>query len=267
MVIRTAILVDGGFYRKRARHQWGPKTSEERAKELTAYCMAHINKKDGPIPRYLYRIFYYDCLPTRRSVYHPLTKQNVDLEKSGTSTWTQAFMDELKRRRKYALRLGTLAEKPNYNLSPSVTRDLLSGKRTLDSLKIDDFEFHARQKGVDMKIGIDIASLAYKHQVDQIILISGDSDFVPAAKLARREGLDFILDSMGASIKADLFEHIDGLETLWKHSPQGSSLVNQSTNAIPLQKAEVSEPAENVPPPITLNIDIEKCSSVNPPHS
>ena len=33
-----------------------------------------------------------------------------------------------------------------------------------------------RQKGVDLKIGIDIASLAYKKLVDQIVLISGDSD-------------------------------------------------------------------------------------------
>lgn len=64
-----------------------------------------------------------------------------------------------------------------------------------------------------MRIGVDIASLAFKKQVDQIILISGDSDFVPAAKLARREGIDFIVDPMGASIADDLFEHIDGLQT------------------------------------------------------
>jgi uncharacterized LabA/DUF88 family protein len=32
--------------------------------------------------------------------------------------------------------------------------------------------------------------------VQQIVLISGDEDFVPALKLARREGIDFILDPM-----------------------------------------------------------------------
>ena len=42
---------------------------------------------------------------------------------------------------------------------------------------------------------------------------SGDSDFVPAAKLARREGIDFILDPMWNPISSDLFEHIDGLKT------------------------------------------------------
>ena len=66
-----------------------------------------------------------------------------------------------------------------------------------------------------MKIGVDIASLAYKKQVDQIILIAGDSDFVPAAKLARREGIDFILDPMWGNITDDLFEHIDGLKSQW----------------------------------------------------
>jgi len=53
-------------------------------------------------------------------------------------------------------------------------------------------------------------------KVDQIILIAGDSDFVPAAKLARREGVDFILDPMWADIKPDLFEHIDGLKSQWR---------------------------------------------------
>ena len=37
----------------------------------------------------------------------------------------------------------------------------------------DDFVFVAQQKGVDMRVGVDIASLAYKKQVDQIILIAG----------------------------------------------------------------------------------------------
>lgn len=69
------------------------------------------------------------------------------------------------------------------------------------------------QKGVDMKIGLDIASLAFKKQVEKIILISGDSDFVPAAKLARREGIDFVLDPLFNPIKPDLYEHIDGLRT------------------------------------------------------
>lgn len=214
---KTAILVDGGFYRKRAAHLWSKKTAEERAKELSAYCHAHMQDRDGNASRELYRIFYYDCKPIgRRSIYHPLTKRNVDLDKSETYTWTLTFLEELKKRRKFALRLGELSNQACYNLRPDVTKKLLAGTRTLDSLTEEDFMFVAQQKGVDMRIGIDISSLAFKKQVDQIILIAGDSDFVPAAKLARREGIDFILDPMWADIKEDLFEHIDGLRSQWK---------------------------------------------------
>lgn len=201
---KTAILVDGGFYRKRAAHLWGKKTAEERAKELSAYCHAHMQDRDGNASRELYRIFYYDCKPIgRRSIYHPLTKRNVDLDKSETYTWTLTFLEELKKRRKFALRLGELSNQACYNLRPDVTKKLLAGTRTLDSLTEEDFMFVAQQKGVDMRIGIDISSLAFKKQVDQIILIAGDSDFVPAAKLARREGIDFILDPMWADIEEE----------------------------------------------------------------
>jgi hypothetical protein len=42
----------------------------------------------------------------------------------------------------------------------------------------DDIEPNIRQKGVDMRIGLDIASLTLKKQVQVIVLVTGDS--VPA---------------------------------------------------------------------------------------
>lgn len=106
----------------------------------------------------------------------------------------------------------------HFNLDPGKMKQLLSGDISIDDLSEHDFSISFEQKGVDMRIGIDIASLAYKKQVSQIILIAGDSDFVPAAKMARREGIDFILDPMESTIKDNLFEHIDGLETVWRTS-------------------------------------------------
>lgn len=85
---------------------------------------------------------------------------------------------------------------------------------TLEQLKEDDVFLSIRQKGIDMKIGVDITTLALKKFVDCIVLFSGDSDFVPAAKLARREGIDFILDPMRANVEPQLFEHIDGLKSV-----------------------------------------------------
>ena len=228
-MIWTAILVDGGFYRKRAKYLWGEKTAEARAKELKAYCFAHLRDDGSGEARYLYRIFYYDCEPVgRKSVYHPLKKANMDLDKSSTYIWTTAFFEELKQSRKFALRMGKLSDQMHYNLKPEVTKALCQGKRTLESLTEKDFVFSAQQKGVDMKIGVDIASLAYKKQVQQIILIAGDSDFVPAAKLARREGIDFILDPMWSQIRSDLFEHIDGLKSCWKKKKESDRVEDRA---------------------------------------
>ena len=124
------------------------------------------------------------------------------------------FYDCLKKKRKFALRLGEISDiNVGYYLSPQKTKDLLNGKIKIEDIKENDLKLQMMQKGVDMRIGLDIASLAYKKEVNQIVLISGDSDFVPAAKLARREGIDFVLDPLGAKVKDNLFEHIDGLNT------------------------------------------------------
>lgn len=126
------------------------------------------------------------------------------------------FIDELKHKRKFALRLGRLApkhDKVSFAIKPDIFKKICRDKDAFKNLKEEDFVLSIEQKGVDIKIGVDISSLAYKKQVDRIVLISGDSDFVPAAKLARREGIDFILDPLYNHIPDDLSEHIDGLRT------------------------------------------------------
>ncbi|MBR1561614.1 MAG: NYN domain-containing protein [Ruminococcus sp.] len=208
--VTTAIMVDGGFYRKRAFYHWGDKDPKARADELFDFCMSLLRDKHEQ--RNLYRIFYYDCPPVSKMVYNPITKKSDNLEKSAEYTWTNKFFQELRHRRKMALRLGRLSDNAlQYNLKYDSFKKLINGSISLNELTQNDIELNIEQKGVDMRIGIDISSLAIKRQVDQIILISGDSDFVPAAKHARREGIDFILVPMGATIKPDLHEHIDGM--------------------------------------------------------
>ena len=99
---------------------------------------------------------------------------------------------------------------------PNVAEDLLKKRKTLEDITEDDVMLSVRQKGVDMRIALDISSITLKRQANRIVLISGDSDFVPAAKFARREGIDFILDPMWQRIPDDLHEHIDGLRTVYK---------------------------------------------------
>ena len=208
---KTAILVDGGFYRKRAKKLWGDHSPQETATGLIAYAKRHL--KEHTITHELYRLFYYDCPPISKQMYHPLLKKTINLGATADYVWMREFLECLKEKRKVALRLGTLYDLNSvYTLTYDAVKKLCSGTLQPEDLSAKHFELTIRQKGVDMKIGMDIASLAYKRQVDQIVLIAGDSDFVPAAKLARREGLDFVLDPLEMEIgkDKDLFEHIDG---------------------------------------------------------
>ncbi len=208
---KTAILVDGGFYKIRAHYLWGEKSPQERAEELKSFCMWLLNQNRHE-NRDLYRIFYYDCPPSGKNVFNPLQNRSVDLSRTDQYRWQISFLNELKRMRKFALRLGELSEDAlHYVLNYDAVKKLLRGEMQVADITDRDIRLDIIQKGVDMRIGVDMTSLALKKQVDQIILVSGDSDFVPASKQARREGIDMILATMGATIKPNLHEHIDGL--------------------------------------------------------
>lgn len=123
-----------------------------------------------------------------------------------------SFHRELTKKRKLALRMGeNLETQDGYQLKSKPLKELLSGTIETSDLSEQDFYLDITQKGVDMRIGLDIASLSANNYVNQIVMVSGDSDFVPAAKHARRTGIDFILDPMWARISDSLHEHIDGL--------------------------------------------------------
>ena len=217
---RTAVLVDGGFYRIRAQTLFGVKSPEERADELFSYCMRHLNKgKENESS--LYRIFYYDCPPSTKVVYNPVTQRHVNLAKSDQYRWTTAFFNALVTKRKVALRRGEeLASSGDYTLRAGVLKDLCAGRRSVESLTDRDTRLNITQKGVDMRIGLDIASLVERNLVTQIILISGDSDFFPAAKYARRRGMDFVLDPMWQTVSPSLNEHVDGIRSRVQRPPR-----------------------------------------------
>ncbi|WP_338401594.1 NYN domain-containing protein [Pantoea agglomerans] len=89
----------------------------------------------------------------------------------------------------------------------------MKGQKTWDQLTNEDFYYDIKQKQVDIKLGMDITTLAYEKLVDVIVLVAGDSDFVPAAKHARIKGIDFILDPLRQSVTPSLSEHIDGVQS------------------------------------------------------
>lgn len=170
----------------------------------------------------------------------------IQFGKTPEANFRRELFDELRRSRKFALRLGHVVKEDGWRLKDArLTKKLLHTRDWLQVLEAaigharhgnvpqalrpdeaerlgkiveawrnltpDDVRLGLRQKGVDMRIGLDISTLTLKKQVDTIILVTGDSDFVPAAKLARREGVEFLLDPLWQSIRADLHEHVDGV--------------------------------------------------------
>lgn len=202
---KTAILIDGSFYLKMAKKHWGEKTPQDRANELHAYALSHItfkrNAREEDGKRSLYRIFFYDFPPVNGvNVPQPWNGKNTSLTtKRGGGKWRKDFLACIATKRKVALRLGTINYRnARFVPTPDAIKSLASGAKAFSDLGPDDFRMTGiKQEGVDMRIGLDVASLAGASIVNQVVLIAGDSDFVPVMKYARRNGVDFILDPMG----------------------------------------------------------------------
>ena len=200
--------------------------------------------------QHLYRAFFYDANPYDGKAHHPVDNKSIDFAKSDVAQHRQALFQQLRKERKLALRLGKVNRDSDWTISPRLTKAALKTRQQLAPLQVlqpllqaaganpvnlplttvqaqqlqqafdfwqnlqaGDVALGLRQKGVDMRIAIDIASLTLKKQVKTIVLVAGDSDFVPAAKLARREGIEFILDPLWQNVNDDLFEHIDALQS------------------------------------------------------
>ncbi|MBW7835512.1 MAG: NYN domain-containing protein [Sphingomonadales bacterium] len=250
---RIAVLIDGGFFIKRLpkvvddRFCGTPQTVAEAARIL---CKRHVQRLIGEPEKaknsrwldHVYRLFYYDARPYDGVAHNPVTNRRIEFSRTAQALFREELFQELRQKRKFALRLGKVTKESDWQIPARLTKQLLrtrewlplleahltgdgcfpglteEQRRSLEKLVAtwkdfgeDDITLGLRQKGVDMRIGLDITSITLKKQADTIILVTGDSDFVPAAKLARREGVEFILDPMWQNVQDDLFEHIDGL--------------------------------------------------------
>lgn len=203
---KVVFMIDGWFMRKRiyrlnAFHYEGG--------EIRKYCQKHLRPGDK-----IYRIFYYDTEPLAEKGHRPISKTYVDFSTTKTAIGQQNLLNSIKSTPNFALRLGkTVWRNRSWTLSPLKLNRILDKKISIDELKPTDFSPMIEQKLVDMKIGIDITLIALKRLADVLIIITGDSDFVPALKLARREGMMVGLDPLGAKISPELSEHVDFIET------------------------------------------------------
>lgn len=228
----TAVVIDGAFFLRRFRPSISPTDTNGHwvlAGGVANLVNFHMIERLYATPSWsiidaktagrfradesgeLYRVFFYDCEPLTKKMHSPVSKKALDLAKSPEAILRRNFHNELRRMRKVALRLGSLNEGlSGWKPRPEAVKRWMTDPENFSPTD-DDFQLDVVQKGVDMRLGLDIASMAFKRQVDQIVIVAGDADFIPVAKLARREGIDVILDPMGAHVPAQLEEHVDGI--------------------------------------------------------
>ena len=211
----TAILVDGPFFIRRIR-QIFPSSVHYDAKVMAdlvwRLSAAHLFERNQP-KRHLFRIFFYDTPVFTQRVTLPVSKQQIDLSKSKEGQFRVAFQKQLQRKRKLAVKLGEAREADHWKLNEDALADLLGKRITVDELADEDFTPDSYPTGIELRRGVDLASLAYKRQVQQVVLLTGDGAFSSAAELLRHEGVDVVLDPMWQNISEDLFSYIDGLRS------------------------------------------------------
>jgi uncharacterized LabA/DUF88 family protein len=193
---RIAILIDGGFFKQRFKKNSKRDATKKDVEDLISDIMLNVAKKNAYSahhPDVLIRTFYYDCHPYGKEVLNHDGKTKVDFSKNKLFTKQTAFLHSLDTIEQFALRLGELSFS-GWKMHPDRPTKITP-----------DF----RQKGVDMKIGLDIAWMAGKKTVDKIVLVTGDSDFIAPMKLARREGIQIYLAPMKNNLKHELIRHAD----------------------------------------------------------
>lgn len=170
MLKKTVILIDGGFLRVKTTHA-GKKYDPGFIESFAHRCICEDEE--------ILRVLYYDCAPYSGSVKLPVSGNPHTF--SGSDKW----LDELASKDLFAVRRGVLKFR---GFKPKQTPVHITGQLT-DADFVPDFE----QKGVDMRIGLDIASYSQSRVADRIILVSNDTDCVPALKYGRRHGLQIVI--------------------------------------------------------------------------
>lgn len=205
---KTALLIDGGWFSKGLGKILGLPNGWPNAAQVVKNAKAVLDPDEE-----LFRIFYYDCEPFDREVTNPVNGSKIDYRAMPAYSARKQFFFDLGQTGFVALRRGELKAR-GWEFSETYRQALLSGGAPVAPTHRDVYP-NFEQKGVDMRIGIDVATLSLKKVVERIILFSGDTDMIPALKLARREGLQvFVVKLDPWSLKHNLIEDSDGVRVL-----------------------------------------------------
>lgn len=201
MAEKVVLMLDGGFVKKKLEQRLKHFPTVD---DVVAFCTSVATK---PLLRNttLFRIYYYDAPPFEGTVTNPIDGSVTNFSTHANSARGKALTDSLELKPNFAVRRG-IVNNTGWRLGAAALRSLGTGSRPVTAR---DLVPDLHQKGVDMRIGLDIAFIALRHVADILVLVTGDSDFVPAMKFARREGMRVYLEHMGHGVLRALRAHAD----------------------------------------------------------
>jgi uncharacterized LabA/DUF88 family protein len=217
--MKYAVLIDGGFVRRKLSTPTAPIGIASVTRFLNELS-AHPALSMGT----LHRIYWYDAPPLESSTQRPLRGGRVNFATTPQAQSSRALFSALETVPHMSVRRGDLVFR-----GWRVRQGKLLQQEVAVSISASDLVPDVQQKGVDMRIGLDIASLTMKRHAKTIVLVAGDSDFVPAMKFARREGAKLYLVTLGHTVRASMLEHSDLLLDL--RGEQATEFPQQQTHA------------------------------------
>jgi len=183
---RVAVLIDGGFVRNSAKND---------NKAYDAKFIEKFGLSCKGAAETIHRILYYDCAPFVGKAKLPVSGAMHQFV--GNDQW----LHDLAKKDLFAVRRGVLKFR---GWTPKHV------PIAVKALQDADFAPEFEQKGVDMRIGLDMANYAANRSVEIIALVTNDTDCIPAMKYARRAGLQVALVSVpNRSTTPELMAHCD----------------------------------------------------------
>jgi uncharacterized LabA/DUF88 family protein len=220
MSLRVAVLIDGGYLTKElaarkakaAGLKGGGVDYMPTADEIDSYAQGLLQNESLSGAR-LIRVFFYNAPPLKKSIKHPISGETIDLSATPLARYSDKLHSDLKRKHFFAIRMGELRHQ-GWELKPHAVKDIeraAKAGKNCRAIVAADFRPEINQKGVDLRIGLDIAWISLKRTADILVIISADSDLIPAFKLARAEGVQVFLDTCGNAPQEGMAEHSDFL--------------------------------------------------------
>ena len=151
---RLAIFIDGGYLDSLSQDEFNIPVDYSKINEEI---LNIVSAKSTGIE--LLRTYYYYCLPYQGNP--PTAIEATRFSKR------QSFFDSLNRLPRFMVRQGRLVFRGN------------------DANGLPIFQ----QKRVDLLLGLDFALLSGKNQISHVAVLAGDSDLLPAFRVAKDEGI------------------------------------------------------------------------------